>query len=276
MLEDFAVSLETQQGILTASFSPDGKRVITGGFMNAAIWDASDGKEIFKLKGLEDYVSQTLFSHDGKKVVTGSLDGSAIIWDAASGKQIVVLKKVSMMKGTNRAVTALSLNPDDTMAVIRSGGLIGLWDVALGKNIKSDGYGMNTVWAASFTPSGIKFIGGTGGRTASIYTFYSNDHFIGPLNGHTDSIRSADFSHDGTKVVTGSDDSTAKIWNASSGTEILTLKGHDRFVSAASFSSDGTKVITGSGDNTAKIWDTVSGKQILTLKGHKGKILTVS
>ena len=41
---------------------------------------------------------------------------------------------------------------------------------------------------------------------------------------------SAAFSADGKRVVTASDDKTARIWDAESGKEIAVLKGHDQLV----------------------------------------------
>ena len=46
------------------------------------------------------------------------------------------------------------------------------------------------------------------------------------LKGHTGTVTSASFSPDGSRIVTGSRDETAKVWDAKSGAEVLTLKGH--------------------------------------------------
>ena len=70
--------------------------------------------------------------------------------------------------------------------------------------------------------------------------------------------------------MTGSRDRTAKVWDAKSGAEVLTLKGHTGPVTSASFSPDGSRVVTGSDDKTAKVWDAKSGAEVLTLKGHTG------
>ena len=45
------------------------------------------------------------------------------------------------------------------------------------------------------------------------------------LSGHAKEVRSVGFSADGSKVVSGSDDNTVKIWNADSGEVIQTLSG---------------------------------------------------
>ena len=54
------------------------------------------------------------------------------------------------------------------------------------------------------------------------------------LSGHTDFVTSVGFSPDGSKVVSGSQDKTVKIWNADSGEVIQTLSGEidkDMYVS---------------------------------------------
>ncbi len=80
------------------------------------------------------------------------------------------------------------------------------------------------------------------------------------------------FSPDGQRIVTGSADQTAKVWDAASGKELLTLKGHGAQVRSVAFSPDGQRIVTGSRDQTAKVWDAASGKELLTLKGHSGGI----
>ena len=73
------------------------------------------------------------------------------------------------------------------------------------------------------------------------------------IAGHTGSIRAVAFSPDGTQVLTGSDDRTARVWDAASGKPIATLSGHPGHVWAVAFSPDGTRVLTGSDDDTARV-----------------------
>ena len=82
---------------------------------------------------------------------------------------------------------------------------------------------------------------------------------IATLSGHTDWIKSVAISPDGSKIVTGSDDKTAKIWNVADGSLIATLSGHTAEITSVAISSDGSKVVTGSKDGTAKIWNMSDG-----------------
>ena len=84
------------------------------------------------------------------------------------------------------------------------------------------------------------------------------------------------FSPDGQRIVTGSGDQTAKVWEAASGKELLTLKGHSDAIWSVAFSPDGQRIVTGSRDQTAKVWEAASGKELLTLKGHSGSIWSVA
>jgi WD40 repeat protein len=80
------------------------------------------------------------------------------------------------------------------------------------------------------------------------------------------------FSTDGMRIVTGSQGSTAQIWDTASGQVIATLLGHTDKVNSAAFSADGTWIVTASDDNTARLWDAASGRIIATLIGHTDKV----
>ncbi len=77
------------------------------------------------------------------------------------------------------------------------------------------------------------------------------------------------FSPDGKRIATGSNDGTAKVWDAETGQEILALKGHTNRVNSVAFSSDGKRIVTGGVDNTARVWDAETGREVVALKGHK-------
>ena len=84
-------------------------------------------------------------------------------------------------------------------------------------------------------------------------------------------MESASFSPDGKRIVTASEDKTARIWDAETGQQIgEPLSGHEGSVESAAFSPDGKRIVTASADKTARIWDvTVNGEPIgEPLEGH--------
>ncbi len=79
---------------------------------------------------------------------------------------------------------------------------------------------------------------------------------------HKSQLNLASFSPDGRRVVTASDDNTARIWNAETGEALGEPLKHDGEVLTAVFSADGTRVVTASKDKTARVWDAETGDPV--------------
>jgi len=96
------------------------------------------------------------------------------------------------------------------------------------------------------------------------------------LKEHTAPLWSASFTPDGRRLVTVSDDHTARVWDAQTGAPLWTLRGHGGPVRFAAFSRDGRYVVTTSPDKTARVWDVETGRDIAVLKGHSSNVLTAA
>ena len=83
-------------------------------------------------------------------------------------------------------------------------------------------------------------------------------------------VNSIAFSPDGSRIVSGSDDKTVRVWDTLTGQPALPpLEGHEASVWSVSFSPDGTRIVSGSEDCTARVWDAVTGKLDLLLMGTR-------
>ena len=169
-------------------------------------------------------VSSVAISPNGKYVVTGSHDSTAILWDAASGKQIRTLL------GHNNWVHGVAFSGDGKYVVtgasrMNDDGVI-LWETVSGKKIQSfKGYA-NEVYSVALTHDG-KYL----------------------VTGHHGSI-SAD--HKGVAI----------LWETAGGTMVRSFEGHTGDVNSVAISGDGKQIVTGSADKTAVLWDSGSGAKL--------------
>jgi len=75
-------------------------------------------------------------------------------------------------------------------------------------------------------------------------------------------------SPDDKYIVSGSDDKSVRVWDASTGSELKELKGHTNWVTSVAFSPDGKHIVSGSRDKSVRVWDASTGSELKELKGH--------
>jgi len=89
------------------------------------------------------------------------------------------------------------------------------------------------------------------------------------LKGHDDHVITClQFSNN--RIVSGSDDNTLKVWNATTGKCLRTLAGHTGGVWSSQM--QGNVIVSGSTDRTLKVWNADSGSCLHTLHGHTSTV----
>ena len=93
---------------------------------------------------------------------------------------------------------------------------------------------------------------------------------------HESPVDAAAFSPDGKTVLTGGDDSTARLWDAATGQPIGQPIRHEGVVTSVAFSPDGKTILTGSTDKTARLWDAATGQPVGSPFPHGGEVMAVA
>jgi WD40 repeat protein len=250
-----------QSGISDLRYSKDGTKLVSAcGDQTARIWDAGSGKLLHVLPCHIPYVLSASFSRDDKSVLTSSVDGSVQIWDTITGQEVRVI--LDYKDKTGHQLHA-AFSPDGSQILISHRD---------GNYEKDDSFVCDSVTGqrvlnlkgshCAFSPSG-KIIACCSNdfkgspRSGTIYVCEaSSGSEIKAVVGHNSPIRCIEFSPDSTCILTGSNDNTARIWNAQT-VEQLAVVQRPEWVLAASFSPDGSRIISCS--ITALISDSQTG-----------------
>ena len=97
---------------------------------NGEVWDAASGLELQTLNGHTSPVNSVSWSSDGKRLATGSWDGTAKVWDLAGGRELHTLK------GHTSRVGSVSWSPDgQRLATASDDATAKVWDAAGGREL---------------------------------------------------------------------------------------------------------------------------------------------
>ncbi len=216
--------------------SPDRSRIFSLNFGGRLwIWDATSGILLDNTYAHRPYAVFGLeINRNGTRLATAGLDLVVFLWDTKTMEVVASYPAAKL-------ATSLAFSPvSDALAVGYADGRIVVWPTS----------GENAL------PPGQK------GERAPIIE----------MTGHEGKIEALCWSPDGTHIGSASEDTSARVWNVSTGESSIVLGGHEQPVTAIAFHPDNRRVATGSTDDTIRLWDSTSGNQLRVLLGHQGDV----
>lgn len=265
--------------VICVAFSPDGTEVVSGSAdRTLRVWDAATGQTLRVLSGHTDGVFAVAFNHDGTEVVSGSSDSTAQVWCASSGNPL------HTVHGNTGPVNAVAFNQDSTRIVV-GGSSLRIWSVCGEAELLftlmensfpienhlgdlNEQFMTHDIRSAAFSHDGTQVVSACkSGNKHSVSIWDATvGRLLRSLDGHSGMVVSAAFNFDGTRVVTGAYDHTARVWDAQTGAVVLEKK-FDCWVRSVAFSdSDSGRSVVSKVRNTRNavtyVWDTKTGETL--------------
>ena len=260
----------TKGHMWSATFSPDGSRIVTSDDKAAQIWDARTSKLLHTLPH-NDAVYEARYNPDGTRVITAGADGLVKIWDASRGLLVRELTR-KRSDGKPSHYYAVVMSPDGRLvaAIDTMGEVVHVWDAITGAAIAElldDGSQFPSL---AFSADGhwLATSGGDDVRLFDTATWRPGVTLAGP------GIRSLSWDPAEPHLLTGSAGGDASIWAIPSGARIHHLREIGEPIDAVAFSPDGQLVAAASRDGAEQVWN-ASGE--LRSQGNylRGKIQSI-
>jgi WD40 repeat protein len=265
--------------VLSVAFTPDGKKVISGGVDRMVrIWDPATGKQVRELticdaSEPDPRVTSLAVSPDGKTVAVAAGQPIPItFWDLASGKKEV---KSLDANHENPWAFGVAFSPDGSHFAAAGPNGLQVWDLKEKKPVLSV---PNAEW---FCPRKVEF-SSDGSLVASdvgiVIKWQPGEEVFRDPNIRLGGAKQLAFLPDGKSVVTTSPGESFQVWNISIGKSILSHA--DNKVSALfclAVSPTGKMIATGGWpDKRIKLWDLETGKLTGQLEHHTDEVVSLS
>jgi eukaryotic-like serine/threonine-protein kinase len=246
-------------GATGTQYSPDGTRVLTWGDSGAFLWDRSSGTMIRAIAA-DSAILGAAFSPDGRRIATTDTNGR--VWDAESGFLIWTLNSEGM--------APCLWSPDAQFLLVGRR----LYHAFTGAFVRTFA-GATTGGAAAFNAIGNQLaMSGTSTNQVAIYST-AGGTVLATLTGHTGPVRAIRFSMNGSKILTTSDDLTAKLWNPATG---LLTRSFANDLAAAEFNPAGSHLaVSPTINHTIQICVAdATGTPFRTLTGHGALVRSIA
>jgi WD40 repeat protein len=284
-----------------ASFHPDGKKIITGSNKSyLSIWDITDGNKISDLKATPrdlnsesgyDYpqAKSVAYSLDGKYILAGVADYTAILWDAATGKEIRKYKKTNTT--CSSCYIEAVITPDNKYVISACSDSIKVFNRETGALVK-ELFGQGSTAESLCASVDGRYIAAFEYGIAEVWDLNSWKLVMKTGSYSEKKMMSVAISPDGKELLAGNEKRTTDVFTISTGNILLTLKGYlnqvderiltDSYmywaalVNEQKLSPDGKYIAVGRTGNSARLIDFKTGKVYKTLRGHRTMVISLS
>lgn len=246
-----------------------------------ATWDRLNQKIplpfVGALKGHTDGVTGVAWHPDGKRMLTGSFDKTAVLWDTQSGE------RVRTFDGIDGEVRCLTFGPGGEEFIVGlTDGTAERWRLEDAERLLTVNRHKEPILSLAIHPEGGEVLSGSGNEAALLWetsegkvnASLSGRSTLGFLAGYKESMRAVAFSPDGKYLLTGNGDKTAFLWDAETKKKLWSFKGHTGGILCVAFRPDGKQLLTTTTEGTITVWDIDSGEVVHTLEGHEGPVFS--
>jgi WD40 repeat protein len=275
--EPIAVLKGHSRRVNFANFSIGAQYILTGGEDRyALLWDSKNGKLVTMLQGHSKDIVSGAISFNGRFIVTASRDTTGRLWDRQGGQYVLAMPAFpplipgdSCNDGPGGDYAEFAPDGEQILTFSRRDGQAKLWNTRTGNRINR--LILNRYCLPAFSSDGKLIATGVGNNSARVL---EQGKPAVSLVGHKEYVTYLTFSHDNQRVLTGSEDGTAKLWDPSNGNFIHTLGPHEGSVRFAAFSPNDKLVATVASEPEVRIWEVSTGKPYAILVGHKSKVFS--
>jgi WD40 repeat protein len=261
--------------VFNMSDQPSGCLAFAGGKLTTAsgksllVWDPDDDAADSEIEAKMDGVTGIAASSDGRWIACAGMNRVIKIFDPANPR----LTRVARLPGFFAAPCYLAASKDGT--VLLSGcpdGVARGFSPQTGAQLFAHKLFDDSVISIAISPDGLRYA--CSGKIPEKNSFVvkimelKTGREIAVSDSLQEAVKSMAFSPDGKRLLTGGDDSAARLWDAETGKQLAVMTDHNWFVTAVAFSPDGKTFATGSRDWTVKLRKASDASEIATFEGH--------